>query len=192
MPRSKTVSDASLLDVTLGIIRERGPEAVTFASVARRARLSASTLVQRFSTKAGMVQAALLHAWDVLDDRTRREIAASDRTSAGAVSLLVRLSTDYGADAKAYAKGLVLLREDLKDPLLRARGAAWRRELLAAVDACLAHEFPGRNLGSPMLSAWQGCLTWWAFEPAGLPHQHVERELHALLESWRVTEAPDP
>ena len=37
--------------------------------------LAASTLVQRFATKAGLMQATLLHAWDRLETGRRREDA---------------------------------------------------------------------------------------------------------------------
>ena len=51
--------------------------------------------------------------------------------------MLVALSGDYGG-IEAYAEGLLVLREDLRDPVLRARGAAWKKALSKALDDCFA------------------------------------------------------
>ncbi|MGH6918444.1 MAG: TetR/AcrR family transcriptional regulator, partial [Geminicoccaceae bacterium] len=125
MPRPKTLPDAHVLQAALRLIHERGPDALTFAAVAQACGLSASTLVQRFKSKAGLVQSALLNAWDRLDDKTARLAAAAQKSPGGAIELLVELSRDYGG-IESYAEGLLLLREDLRDPALRARGAAWK------------------------------------------------------------------
>ncbi|GHC64893.1 hypothetical protein [Limoniibacter endophyticus] len=50
-----------------------------------------------------------------------------DKSPKGAVELLVALSADYGA-IDSYADGLLILREDLRDPDLRARGKAWETD----------------------------------------------------------------
>ena len=130
MPRHKTLSDRDVLAAAHKLIHERGPEALTFESLARACGLSASTLVQRFGTKAGLKQSTLLHAWDRLDEKTASLAATVPKTAAGAIELLVALSRDYGG-IEAYAEGLLVLREDLRDPVLRARGAAWKACLSA-------------------------------------------------------------
>ena len=53
------------------MVRDAGPEALTFAAAAAESGLAASTLVQRFGSKAGLLRAALLRAWDLLDERDR-------------------------------------------------------------------------------------------------------------------------
>ena len=60
----KNLPDQNVLEAALAIIHERGPEALTFASLAQACGLSAATLVQRFKSKAALKQSALLHAWD--------------------------------------------------------------------------------------------------------------------------------
>ena len=126
MPRPKTLSDQDVLEAALAIIHERGPEALTFASLSRSCGLSAATLVQRFKNKAALKQGALLHAWDRLDEKTARLATTVPKTAEGAIQLLVGLSRDYGG-IEAYAEGLLVLREDLRDPALRARGASGRQ-----------------------------------------------------------------
>ena len=96
--------------------------------------------MQRFKNKAALKQGALLHAWDRLDEKTASLAATVPKTPEGAIQLLVGLSQDYGG-IETYAEGLLVLREDLRDPALRARGAMWKTELSKALDACFA-DFP--------------------------------------------------
>jgi hypothetical protein len=76
--------------------------------------------------------------------------------------LLVRLTGQY--DVHDFADQLLVLREDLRDPLLRARGDAWLSTLTAEVDRRLS-EVPeiGRGLGELIVTYWQGVLTVWSF-----------------------------
>ena len=111
MPRPKTQTDDALLEAAHQMIRERGPDALTFASMSAICGLSPSTLVQRFKSKSGLMRNALMHAWDQLDARTMELSEASPRTPAGAIAILVGLSGDYG-DIDTYADGLLVLRED--------------------------------------------------------------------------------
>jgi AcrR family transcriptional regulator len=191
MPRPKTLPDLSVREAALAIIHELGPDALTFASLAQKCGLSPATLVQRFGSMARLKQSALLHAWDKLDEKTARLAATVPRTPEGAIQLLVRLS-HYGP-IEAYAEGLLVLREDLRDPALRARGAAWKTALSKALDECLSNvpnAPPG--VGLLMASQWQGSLLWWGFDPQGRIEAFVERELRrfvaALLLSDRTRE----
>ena len=72
MPRPKTLPDSDVLEAALKIIHGGGPEALTFASLAKACGLSAATLVQRFGSKEDLKRRALLHAWDHLDGETAR------------------------------------------------------------------------------------------------------------------------
>lgn len=180
MPRPKTRSDWDVLEAALKLLHERGPEALTFANLAAACGLSPATLVQRFETKAKLKQAALMQAWDWLDARTGALAAGVPKTPEGAVSLLVSLSHYGGIDA--YAEGLMVLREDLRDPALRARGAAWKAALSAALDRCFEPIAAApEGIGMLMASHWQGSLVWWAFDPQGKIEDHVEASLRRFL-----------
>jgi AcrR family transcriptional regulator len=189
MPRPKRLPDLDVLDAAHRLIHRHGPEALTFASLAEACGLSPSTLVQRFRTKARLMQSALLHAWDGLDGRTADLAAAMPRTPDGAIALLVALSADYGG-IEAYADGLLVLREDLRDPVLRARGAAWKAALSDALEARFA-DVPRAPPGIGMLMAaqWQGSLLWWGFDPERDLQSFVDRDLRrfvsAILEERR-------
>lgn len=181
MPRPKIVPDAEVLAAAHTLIHAAGPEGVTFAKLAKICGLSGSTLVQRFKSKPALVQATLLQAWDALDTRTATLAAAVPRTPEGAVSLLVGLSRNYGG-IEAYADGLLVLREDLRDPVLRARGAAWKRALSSALDACFAATPAApRGIGLLMAAQWQGALLWWSFDPTGPVEGFVEESLRRFV-----------
>jgi AcrR family transcriptional regulator len=181
MPRPKTLSDEDVLQAALGVIHEQGPEALTFARMAQVCGLSSSTLVQRFKSKAGLIQSTLLHAWERLDEKTAKLAARAPKTADGAVELLVALSRDYGG-IEAYAEGLLLLREDLRDPALRVRGALWRDALCGALDECFTRVPPAPpGIGLLMASQWQGSLLWWSFDPQGDVASFVEDSLRRFV-----------
>lgn len=183
MARPKVLADEEILSAALALMHERGPAALSFGALASRCGLSASTLVQRFGTKEGLVRATLLHAWDRLDEQTAQAAEAASKTPSGAVDLLVTLSSDYGA-VESYADGLLVLREDLRDASLRARGKAWGDDLATALDACFAG-VPGapRDVGRMLASQWQGALLWWSFEGHDRVEEHVRGSLTAFVEA---------
>lgn len=181
MPRPKTQTDADVLAAAHRLIHEEGPEALTFARLARSCGLAPATLVQRFKSKDGLKQATLLHAWDELDARTAELSAQAPKTPAGAIKLLTALSGSYDG-IEAYARGLLVLREDLSDPVLRARGASWRRALSKALDQCFAGiAGKPKDMGLLMASHWQGSLLWWGFEPKDDVRRYVETSLKRFV-----------
>lgn len=180
MGRSKRLSDEAALDALLGAVGATGPDGLTFARASAATGLSAATLVQRFGTRNAMVEAVLLHAWDGLDALTRAADAEAPPTPAGAISLLLRLMPG-GAAAHAMTEGLLLLREDVRNPLLRARGRAWGEYLAAALGRRLTPSAGADDpIGWQMLAVWQGTLIWWAFKRDGDP----ETEIREALERW--------
>jgi hypothetical protein len=128
-----------------------------------------------------MLRAALLYAWDRLDAETARLAETVPKTPDGAVALLVGLSQDYGDNAAAYGEGLLVLREDFRDPVLRARGAAWGTALTAAIARCFGSAKAPETIARLMLSQWQGSLIWWGFGAEGPVAVYVETELRCFL-----------
>lgn len=181
MPRPKSLPDVEILEATLRLMHGRGPESVTFAALSTACGLSSSTLVQRFANKPNLIRCTLLHAWDRLDAETEKLAASIPRTPEGAIRLLVGLSAQYGG-IENYAEALPILREDLRDPVLRARGAKWKRFLCPVLDECFAG-VPGvpDGMGVLMASQWQGSLLWWAFDPQIAVEAYVEEGLRRLV-----------
>jgi AcrR family transcriptional regulator len=196
MPRSKSQPDEQVLDAALAIVHSGGVDRLTFAALAGRSGLSAATLVQRFGTKAALTQRTLLHAWDKLQARTLELASTVPRTPDGAVELLVGLS-HYDGPVEDFAEGLLVLREDLRDPVLRRRGAAWEATLTTALGECFA-AVPGApgGIGFALAAHWQGALIWWAFsaqQPLDDYLAHSLRTLISLLlndDAERLTSPP--
>lgn len=181
MPRPKTLPDSEVLKAAYALVHRDGPDALTFSTLARACGLSASTLVQRFKSKADLVRSTLSYAWDGLDEKTATFSAKVPKTPAGAVQLLTLLSRDYG-EIEAYADALLILREDLRDPVLRARGAKWKAVLTRALDACfVAVPQAPRGIGLLMAAQWQGSVLWWSFDPKGRVEDYVEDNLEQFV-----------
>ena len=182
MARTKTVSDEAILDAAMALMVREGPEAVTFAAVGREVGLSAATLVQRHATKAEFLRAVLLRAWDQLDAQTARLDETTELSPEGAVRMLVAMFP-MGEGESDYAEGLLILREDMRDPLLRERGAQWGEALAKALGRRLSGD-PARQplLGRLMASQWQGAQLWWAFERKGDPAGAIGAELRRWCE----------
>lgn len=177
MGRRKLLSDGALLDRLLTQLEKVGPGGLSFAVASQAAGLSPATLVQRFASRDAMIEAVLLHAWDKLDADTLAADAENPETPAGAIDLLMTLSPGQ-ADV---ADGLLLLREDIRNPVLCARGAAWGSALAKALGQRLAVAATDtERLGWQMASVWQGAIIWRAFHRESDPANAIR----AVLEDW--------
>ncbi|MET8800711.1 TetR family transcriptional regulator [Nocardia sp. NPDC004568] len=182
MARTKSKTDAQVLDDGLALAMRSGLPAITFAALAQRCGLSPATLVQRFSTKDELKRRILLHAWDRLDEATAELDTTVPRTPEGAIELLIELSAQY-EDREAYPHGLLLLREDVLDPHLRRRGVAWEAGLVAALGSRLG---TGEEGGAVLAAYWQGVICWWAFHDDEPLVEHLARKLGILLDLVRA------
>ncbi len=183
MARSKTIPDEVLLDRLVVAVMTYGPSGLSFANASKAGGLAAATLVQRFGSRDAMLEAVLLRAWDQLDESTAAADAWASPDPAGAIELLLRL-TNSGAAQYDFTDGLLLLREDILNPVLRARGAAWSSRLTETLSRRLGKD-RGRatQLGWQMAGLWQGTLLWWAFRRDGDPKEKVRE----ILEGWGRT-----
>ncbi|WP_068876170.1 MULTISPECIES: TetR family transcriptional regulator [unclassified Phenylobacterium] len=183
MSRGKTVSDDLLLDRLMAPMMAHGPADLSFAKAANAAGLAAATLVQRFRNRERMVEAILLRAWDRLDEATAAADARASPDPPGAIELLLRLTNSDAAEFD-FTDGLLLLREDIRNPVLRARGAQWGLRLAEALGRRLGRDADrGTQLGWQMASLWQGTLIWWAFRRDAEPAVKVRE----ILEDWSRT-----
>src|SRR5690349_5053586 len=137
MPRPKTLPDKDVLEAAYQLMHRDGPDALTFGALAQACGLSASTLVQRFKSKSELIHSTLSYAWDRLEQKTVALSAKAPKTAEGAIQLLTLLSKDYGG-IEDYADALLILREDLRNPALRARGARWKAVLCRTLEDCFA------------------------------------------------------
>jgi len=183
MARRKTVSDDDLLDRLLPVLTAHGPDGLTLALAGAAAGFSAATLLQRFRSREAMIEAILLRAWDRLDATTAAADNAAPDGPEGAIALLGELMPMGSVDT-AMTDGLLLLREDFRNPMLRQRGAAWGERLATALGRRLAPDpVEGKRLGWQMAQVWQGALIWWAFTREGDAAAYVSGALRAWCRS---------
>ncbi len=183
MSRRKTVPDDLLLDRLMAPMMAHGPADLSFAKASKAVGLAAATLVQRFGSREKMVEAILLRAWDQLDEATAAADAWASPDPAGAIAFLLRL-TNSGAAEYDFTDGLLLLREDMRNPVLRRRGAEWGARLAEALGRRLGDDADqAAQLGWQMASLWQGTLLWWAFQRDAAP----EAKVREALKTWSRT-----
>ncbi|HEV7434697.1 MAG TPA: TetR/AcrR family transcriptional regulator [Pseudorhizobium sp.] len=180
MTRRKKISNEQVLDALFELMMKTGPDGLTFARAAQASGLAAATLVQRYGNREGMVEAILLQAWDRLDAETKAADDEEELSPEGAIKLLLRLLPPDTAERDA-TDGLLLLREDVRNPRLRERGAAWGRALVSALGRRLsADPHEADLLGRQMAALWQGTHIWWAFDQT-VP---ADRAIRQALEAW--------
>lgn len=176
MGRIKTISNEAVLDAILELVMEHGPDGLTFARAGNAVGLSPATLVQRYGDREALLEATLLRAWDLLDAQTEAADEEEPLTVEGAIRILLRLMPPGAAERNA-TDGLLLLREDIRNPVLRARGAAWNDFLTQALGKRLGDN---PHLGRQMANVWMGAQTWWAFTRNGT----AEAAIRQALEEW--------
>lgn len=190
MSRSKSISDEDVLDRLGEFLARSGPDALSFAGAAMACGLSAPTLVQRFASREGLMRAVLLRMWDRLDVLTAELDGSASLDAPGALDMLLALSGDHESDDPG--QGLLLLREDLRDPVLRARGAAWSATMARALGRRIAADFEQRErMGRLMFSQWQGIVLWWGFAREGSMRDAVRHGLSEWLAVLKELAAPD-
>ncbi len=146
MPRKKLIPDETVFATIRAMLHESGDKAVSFAKVAKATGLAAPTLVQRFGTRDGMVKAARMAAWDLMDAATQSAIEkAADKGPQGLLKAL-----------DASAANL----PDPRDADLSLRAARWR----ATIESALALRFgggeKGREAAAMLFAVWQGQRLW--------------------------------
>jgi AcrR family transcriptional regulator len=177
MARQRTVPDELIVEAALLLMNRLGPEALTLAEVGGLVGLSAATLLQRFGSKDALKRAALEHAWDQLGETTLTADEGQPETFDGALAIIAALSPSADP-ASEFDGGLLLLREDLRDPVLRARGIAWLETLALALGRRITHEpSQRRKLGRLMVNQWQGAQIWWAFNRKGAAQDAIAADL---------------
>ena len=180
MPRSKNAAPTGTCWRCAQAHSRARPRGADLREPGRACGLSAATLVQRFETKAGLKQAALLNAWDRLDEKTAALAARMPKTPDGAIALLVgavrRLwrhrslcRGPAGAARGSSRPGAAGARRRLEGRAVRRARRLLRR---------LAAAPPG--IGLLIASQWQGSLLWWGFDPQGKLQDYVADSLAQL------------
>ncbi len=155
MGRSRTIPDTEIFAAIRQLLAQGGEKAVAFSTVARATGLAAPTLVQRYGSRDAMLRAALMAAWDALDEATALAAAAAPLSAKGAAQFLKALSGDPPDTAD-----LTLLGADFRDPGLRQRALLWREAVETGLTVRLGGGAKGREAATILFAAWQGQSLW--------------------------------
>lgn len=156
MARRKTQTDEAILDAALRAIERVGPVRMTLADVASEAGLAPATLVQRFGSKAGMLAAA----FQLGNDRLRESIDTLPHRppdEAAIVGFFAGIAR--GFDRSTMADNVLMLSEDLRDPMLAAIGAERSALLRMAAEGLMPNFVADPPAAARMVEAhWHGTV----------------------------------
>lgn len=143
MARPRRISDATVHEAVLSLIRVRGEKAVTFSAVAERAGLAASSLAERHGSIAGLIADTRAGQWQRLETATEAALALAPLDAKGALVLLKTLRQELPPLGT--------------DP---ARALRWRERLEAALALRLGGGTKGREAALILFAVWQGQGQW--------------------------------
>lgn len=191
MPRARTIDDDTVLDAALDAIGDVGPAGLTLAAVGERAGLSASTVVQRFGSKRGLLLAVAQRS----AERTEAGATAASIDGPALDALVVWLTglTARVASPEALANHLGYLQADLVDPelyeLARRGARAMRRRIELLLERAVeAGELTGAEPGelAPAVEAtYNGALIVWALHRDGALEDWMRARLERCLGPYR-------
>lgn len=193
VPRHKIVQDDAVLDAAVRVVDRSGPGGLTLAAVAEEAGLSPATLVQRFTSKRGLLLAIAARGSDsagaCLEAARGRHRSPLRALAAGLVDQSAAVATP-----EVMANQLAFLQMDLRDPEFHAaalaHAAGVRREIQVLLDAAVeAGELRAQDtarLAQAVQTTYNGALITWAIYRRGRLETWLRRELDTLLEPHRL------
>jgi len=188
--RRKTQTNEAVLDAALRAVERIGPVRMTLADVAAESGLAPATLLQRFGSKAGLLAAA----FQLGNERLRSAVEALPAGPPDETALVAFfVGTARGFDRATMADNVLMLSEDLRDPLLSAIGAERSALLRRAAERLMPDFVADRPGAARMIEAhWHGAVIQAALVgEADIPGA-VAAALRALLATLRAAAGTAP
>lgn len=151
MARPRSIPDDDVLSTVRALLSQRGEKAVAFSSVAEGTGLAPASLVQRYGSIQGLIEAAAANAVSLaLAELARIEAAEPDKGPQG----LLKALAPHAPDAASLA---VLGRSE--------GGRARAEEFRTAVEAAIARRLGVRrgarqDQAAMLFAAWIGQRAW--------------------------------
>ncbi len=192
MARPRGIDDERLLSAAQALLFEVGPAAFTLQKSARRAGVSAATLIKRFGSKQELLL-ALNRRWAASIEPGMTAAAEGHDTPLGrlrAAALWGYADLDSPANAASQLAALALDLQDEKMRELLAAGWGTAQHHLArlaqeAIDAGeLTGQPPAGQAARILLAAGEGTCLAWSVAPSGSLVSRVEADLDAILAAW--------
>ena len=187
MSRPKATSDAHLLAAAHRVIMRLGPN-LTLADVAKEAKVSAATLVQRFGSKRGLLLAFAASGSSTLDEEFAR-IRKGSKSALATVYATADCMAAMAQTPEMLANSVAFLQLDLTDPDFHKHAHAHSRAMQASIKALLDEAIAEGDLvcrdTSRLARAVQtmigGSLLQWAIDRDGKVNDRLREDLDTLL-----------
>ena len=191
-PRSRTVSDATILDATARMISRVGPVRLTLADVGNEVGLAPATLLQRFGSKRGLLLALVDQSVDSVGasfDRVRASHASALDSAIAAAGYMA----EHVRTPEELANNLAFFQIDLSDADFHRLALEHSRRVRAGYRALLDEAIADGELGpcdtTALASALQavaaGSLLNWAIHRDGPVGGWVRADLETLIAPYR-------
>lgn len=184
MPRVKKISDQQVLDGALEVLTRRGPSDFTLPAVSQVVGLAPATLLQRFGSKAQLLEAALDRALALLEANTA-DLACGADPSEDLIAWVLRFTLALQT-RRLLASQLELLARDIADARWRVRATRHMelfREGARAHLVRLGSGHPDRH-ASELEVLLHGLTVQWGIHGEGALDAWVERGVRTWLASW--------
>lgn len=165
MPRKPSQSDEALLDEILALLIQGGAEALTLRAAAERVALSPSTLIQRFGSRAEMIDRALRRS-----TQTIKAKLPSQPSESALIDWLVESAQAFQTRDQLIGQ-LALLAEDIRDT--KSQRAAMARRHMEVIRKGIRMQLEGlacvdSQAGAMLIEAqWHGLIIQWGISGKG-------------------------
>ncbi len=188
MPRPKLVSDTEVLDATLGVMLQLGPDRFTLTDVANKVGLSRAALIQRFGDKAALQRQTMQRQTDEVYEYFAQ---APQTTGLRALWAMLRDLIDGMGAGEGFSGYLLLAWGDVNDPhlnrLARERNALVRHSIVSRLPPG-----PEAETNAGLIHAViQGASMLWMIDQQGGLAEFVEAETRKVIERLYPGQALD-
>lgn len=181
MARTKSIPDERVVELAVELLVQAGPQGFTLAALGARAGLSAATLVQRFGSRAAVLERAIIRS----SERMAISVPIADAATVDALVGWLGAQTRGMETRQRLAGHMTLLMEDL-------RAAGGRRATLANAHVMemrhgIASQlrtmgFADAEAAATLLEAhWHGLVIQWGLAGKGSLRSWVEAGLRQAI-----------
>jgi len=191
-PRTRTVSDETILAAAARMITRVGPVHLTLADVGGEVGLAPATLLQRFGSKRGLLLALVRQSVDSIA-RHFAQVRASHPSALDAVVAAASAMAEHVRTPEELANNLAFFQLDLSDAEFHGLALEHSRRVRAGYEALLGDAIAAGEIAScdtaALASALQavaaGSLLNWAIHRDGPVAEWVRADLATLLAPYR-------
>jgi AcrR family transcriptional regulator len=188
-PRPRATSDAAILTATHRAVTRVGPMRLTLADVAREAKVSPATLVQRFGSKRQLLLALVAAGSSEIEGQWAPILALAERSPLEALYAYAECMAGLAPTPEVLANHLSFLQMDLVDPDFHRHALAHARETLKFLhntldDAVAKGELAPcdtTRLARVVQATVGGSLMQWAIDRDGKLRKRLREDLEMVL-----------